>query len=91
MKHGYERYILPDWCLTMADYDKWMKRNGHPDPDPKTQLEIEHRMAQVAANKAEQGYIRQEYNSQEQRHSQAVNRCLGNGSRHRSNMIGRNY
>jgi len=87
VKFAYNKYILPDWVLTMEDYRRHCM--GHYDqppsikaePPPKERLAIEHRMAQVAAKKAEQGYIRQEYNSNETRHSDAVNRCRGNGSR----------
>lgn len=86
MSHETKSYILPSWVLTMEDYRKHQRNHsGLPsvqsEPPPKEQMEIEHRMAKMAADKAEKGHIPLEYNQQEMRHSTAIHRCRGNGSR----------
>lgn len=86
MSHETKSYILPDWVLTMDDYRKHQRNHsGLPsaqsEPPPREQLEIEHRMAKIAADKAAKGYIENEYNQSEVRHSHAIHRCRGNGSR----------
>lgn len=87
MKFAYDKYILPDWVRTMEDYRRHCM--GHyeqgpsiqSEPPPMERLEIEHRMAQIAAKKAEMGHVPQEYNASETRHSTGIYRCRGNGSR----------
>lgn len=97
MKFAYDKYILPDWVLTMDDYRRYAPAAGEHEPSaeseplPMGRLEIEHRMAQIAANKSAKGYIEHEYDSNELRYSHAVNRCRGNGSRHKSSSIYKNY
>lgn len=87
MKYAYEKYILPEWVLTMADYKRHvMGRYDLPpsiqsEPPPQEQMEIEHRIAQVATKKAEAGHVKQEYDSNESRQSTSIYRCRTNGSR----------
>jgi len=69
----------------------WSFRRGECEPTTEDRLEIEARTKEIREAKQSQGQIKQEYNAAETRHSTAVYRCQGNGSRHKANMIGRNY